>query len=194
MSEAQLPGQLPDFIQAALGRAGIGRQDQGRPLEQLRKGVAISGALDSRHGVAAHEMETCVSDHALQGSADYALYTAAVHDRTTPAELIPVPGDIVHGGLGVQRHDHQLAIRQPVCRQGGGDDALVQSAAENRSIGVIAQEGAVRILMDGLGHAAADQAQSGDAYRVDHHMLLPVSSESARPGEGAPPSAGSGCD
>ena len=87
-------------------------------------------------------------------------------------------GDVGHRSLGVQGDNNQVALRQPVRRQSGGKDALVQCPAEDRAVGVIAQQGAARVLADGLGHAAADQAQAHDPDCLNHcprpHPARPV--------------------
>ncbi len=171
VAEAQLLGKLPDLLQAFFRRAGIGREDQGRLLEQLREGEGISGPLDARHGVPADEVESAVPDHALQGGADHALHAAAVHHHAALAEVVPVLGDIGHRGLRVQGDDDQIALRQVLRRKGGGDHALVQRPAEDRAVGVVAIEGAVRICVDGLGHAAADEAQAHHADCFNHKEL-----------------------
>ena len=172
-AEPQAPGKVPYLIQAALRRARVGRQNQGRPLEQLRKGGWIPGALDARHGVPPHEPEPRVLHHVRQRRTDHALHAAAVHDRAALPEMVPVGRDILHRCLGVEGNHHQSALRQPVRRQGGGHHPLVQSPAEYRAVCVIAQDGAVRILTDGLGHAASNKAQAHNAHCLNHKRFLP---------------------
>ena len=184
MPEPQPPRQFPNAVQTLAGRVRVGRKDQGRPLEQLREGVPVPGALDARHGVPPHEPEPGVLHHVRQGRTDHTLDTAAVHHGAAPAEPVPVGGDVVLRGLGVQGDDHQVALRQAVRRQGGGEDALVQGPAEHRAVGVAAQKGAVRVLADGLGHAAADEPQAHNANCFDHKNL-PTGAYARRRGAGS---------
>ena len=172
VAEAQPPGELPDLLQTAVRRTGIGRKNQGRPLEQLRERKFVSRPLNTRHRVSADEIEPAFLGYLFQRSADHALDAAAVHNQPLFAEVLLMLCDIGHRGLRVQGDDNQTALRKPLRREGGGNHTLIQRTAEDRAVGVIAVEGTVRICVDGLGHTAADQAQAHDPYCFYHGSLL----------------------
>ena len=172
VAEAQLPQQGPDLGHTALRRVVVRGEDQGCPLEQLREGIRVAGTFDARHGVAADKMEAVLLGHRLQRHTDHGLDTAGVHHQPALAELILVSRHIVHGGLGVQGHHHQVAGLQPIGGENTVERPFLHGPAEHRAVGVIAVQCAVSVGPDGLGNAAADEPQAHHANCLDHGCLL----------------------
>ena len=109
-----------DFLRPADGfnvRARRGGQDHGGVFKQVVLGVGEAAALPPRHGMAADKYGLLPCKSGVQSAAHEALHSAAVDHQGTGLESINMVQRPVHRVLGIQRHQHDVAVRQVFVRQ-----------------------------------------------------------------------------
>ena len=143
----------------------------GAPLKRFGPGVFKARVVGTGHGMAAHIGKAVLLRQREQGLADHPLGAAEVDDQGERGQIRgPLP-QILHGGLGRDGQQQQVAGFDGFGIQQAVDGPAHPGEVQHDPVPVVAEDGPARLGV-GLGHGAADEAQAHNADGA-HQRRLP---------------------
>ena len=137
-------------------------QHHGRALEEVGPGVFKARVVGTGHGMAAHIGKAVLLRQGEDGLADHPLGAAEIDDQGGRRQIRgPLP-QILHGGLGRDGQQQQVAGFDGFGIQQAVDGPAHPGEIQHDPVPVVAEDGPARLGV-GLGHGAADEAQAHNA-------------------------------